>query len=337
MNNAAASVPTAGMKLAGCEKVLAVAISVPGRRLGALAVADKESRDGRVLDFTPTDARLLALFANQAAAAIETARLHKDAIEKERIERELEVAAAIQRQILPRDLPQRRGAGDRREERAHAPGRRRLLRLLPAFERAPGLSRGGRLRQGRSRRAARVDGPRGGAPPDRRGADGGRAHRPHRPAPAEVRGDAQVPDVLLRAARARLGHAAVRVRRAQSRAAAPGLRGPRPAQGDRRPDRDVSQRLLAGGHGHDGAGRSALRLQRRHHGGARRGGRGVRSRPPVPADDRGRRRAGSARGCSTPWRRLPATCRSTTTRPSSCSGGARAGSDRIRPCARQSS
>jgi len=105
INNAAASVPTAGMKMAGCEKVLAVAISVPGRRLGALAVADKESRDGRVLDFTPTDARLLALFANQAAAAIETARLHKDAIEKERIERELEVAAAIQRQILPRDLP----------------------------------------------------------------------------------------------------------------------------------------------------------------------------------------------------------------------------------------
>jgi sigma-B regulation protein RsbU (phosphoserine phosphatase) len=93
------------MRLARCEKCLAVAISVPGRRLGVLAVADKESRDGRVLDFSPTDARLLSLFANQAAAAIETARLHKDAIEKERIERELELAAAIQRQILPRDLP----------------------------------------------------------------------------------------------------------------------------------------------------------------------------------------------------------------------------------------
>lgn len=105
INNEAASVPTAGMKLATCEKCLAVGISVPGRRLGLLAVADKESRDGRVLDFTATDARLLSLFANQAAGAIETARLHKDAIEKERIERELELAAAIQRQILPRDLP----------------------------------------------------------------------------------------------------------------------------------------------------------------------------------------------------------------------------------------
>ena len=59
-----------------------------------------------MLDFTATDARLLSLFANQAAAAIDTARLHRDAIEKERMERELELAAAIQRQILPRDLPE---------------------------------------------------------------------------------------------------------------------------------------------------------------------------------------------------------------------------------------
>jgi sigma-B regulation protein RsbU (phosphoserine phosphatase) len=105
INNAAAAVPTSGMSLATCQKCLAVPISVPGRRLGVLAVADKESRDGRVLDFTATDARLLSLFANQAAAAIETARLHREAIEKERIERELELAAGIQRQILPRDLP----------------------------------------------------------------------------------------------------------------------------------------------------------------------------------------------------------------------------------------
>lgn len=105
INNAADTVPTAGLKLANCQKCLAVAIAVPGRRAGVLAVADKESRDGRVLDFTATDARLLSLFANQAAGAIETARLHKDAIEKERIERELELAAAIQRQILPRDVP----------------------------------------------------------------------------------------------------------------------------------------------------------------------------------------------------------------------------------------
>jgi len=109
INNAVVDSPRDGIRDGSCEKCLAVAISVPGRRLGVLAVADKESRDGRVLDFTPTDARLLSLFANQAAAAIETARQHKDAIEKERIERELELAATIQRQILPRDLPRVEG------------------------------------------------------------------------------------------------------------------------------------------------------------------------------------------------------------------------------------
>ncbi|PYQ66380.1 MAG: hypothetical protein DMF54_08045 [Acidobacteria bacterium] len=105
INNDAARVPTAGVQLSDCSKCLAVSIAVPGRRLGVLAVADKESRDGRVLDFTPGDARLLSLFANQASAAIETTRLHREAIEKERIERELELAAAIQRQLLPRELP----------------------------------------------------------------------------------------------------------------------------------------------------------------------------------------------------------------------------------------
>lgn len=105
INNEASRVPTAGVSFTECEKCLLVSIAVPGRRLGVLAVADKESRDGRVLDFTPADARLLSLFANQAAAAVETTRLHREAIEKERIERELELAAAIQRQILPRELP----------------------------------------------------------------------------------------------------------------------------------------------------------------------------------------------------------------------------------------
>ncbi len=106
INNAAATVPTAGVRLMSCQKCLVVPISVSGRRIGVLAVADKESRDGGVLDFTPSDARILSLFANQAAAAIETARLHRAAIESERIEREMELAAAIQREILPHSLPE---------------------------------------------------------------------------------------------------------------------------------------------------------------------------------------------------------------------------------------
>jgi sigma-B regulation protein RsbU (phosphoserine phosphatase) len=105
INNAAREAPTCGVRLSECEKCLVVPIQSETRRLGVLAVADKETRDGTIRDFFPADGRLLALFANQAATAIETARLHREAVEKERMDRELEVAASIQREILPRSVP----------------------------------------------------------------------------------------------------------------------------------------------------------------------------------------------------------------------------------------
>ena len=106
INNDARAFPTAGVYLSDCQKCIVVPIQHEGRRLGVLAVADKETRDGTIADFSPSDARLLMLFASQAATAVETARLHREAVEKERLERELEVAAAIQREILPREIPQ---------------------------------------------------------------------------------------------------------------------------------------------------------------------------------------------------------------------------------------
>ncbi|HET7451998.1 MAG TPA: SpoIIE family protein phosphatase [Thermoanaerobaculia bacterium] len=105
INNSAVTSPTCGVWLSECEKCLVVPIQSETRRLGVLAVADKETRDGTIRDFFPGDARLLALFASQAATAIETARLHREALEKERLDRELELAAAIQREILPREVP----------------------------------------------------------------------------------------------------------------------------------------------------------------------------------------------------------------------------------------
>jgi phosphoserine phosphatase RsbU/P len=104
VNNRADAVPTEGVRLADCRKCLAVSIASGGRRLGVLAVADKETRGG-IVDFGESDSRLLMLFANQAATALETARLHREALEKERLQRELELAAGIQRAILPRQLP----------------------------------------------------------------------------------------------------------------------------------------------------------------------------------------------------------------------------------------
>lgn len=91
--------------LPGTEHLLAVPIEIEGRRHGLLVVGDKESRRG-VGPFVGADRRTLALFANQAAIALENAYLHRQALEKERLERETELAADIQRRLLPESVPQ---------------------------------------------------------------------------------------------------------------------------------------------------------------------------------------------------------------------------------------
>jgi len=90
--------------LPGAEYPLAVAIEIDGTLRGLLAVADKESRQG-VGPFAEADRRTLGLFANQAAIALENARLHQQALEKERLEGEMELAAEIQQRLLPKDTP----------------------------------------------------------------------------------------------------------------------------------------------------------------------------------------------------------------------------------------
>ena len=97
---------------AGCEPLLpgathqlSVPIEVDGAARGLLVVGDKETRAG-VGDFAVADRRTLGLFANQAAIALENARLHLDALEKQRMEREMELAADIQRRLLPKGVPE---------------------------------------------------------------------------------------------------------------------------------------------------------------------------------------------------------------------------------------
>ncbi len=67
-----------------------------------LIYADRAALLGQ---FTEDDLRLLTLLANLAAVKIENARLYEESLEKERIERELTVAAQIQRNFLPREDP----------------------------------------------------------------------------------------------------------------------------------------------------------------------------------------------------------------------------------------
>jgi serine phosphatase RsbU (regulator of sigma subunit) len=65
---------------------------------------DKESREG-IIQFEPTDHLLLDALARQVQAALESRHLHKQALEKQRLEQDLVVAASIQERIIPKDLP----------------------------------------------------------------------------------------------------------------------------------------------------------------------------------------------------------------------------------------
>lgn len=89
-----------------CESLIALPIRVQnGEVIGVLAAADRERREGGVGPFLESEVRLLSQFATQAAIALENARLHQAALEKQAMERELELAATIQKDILPCTLP----------------------------------------------------------------------------------------------------------------------------------------------------------------------------------------------------------------------------------------
>ncbi len=88
----------------GATHLLATLIEVQGRPSGLIMVADREDGSG-IAPFRRREQLTLALFANQAAIALESAKLQKLALERERLEREMDLAAEIQQQLLPRVMP----------------------------------------------------------------------------------------------------------------------------------------------------------------------------------------------------------------------------------------
>ncbi len=73
-----------------------------------ISLAEKETRNG-VTDFNELDKMLLDAITRQVQASIENQYLNSQAIEKEKIEQELIVAASIQQRILPTELPKMEG------------------------------------------------------------------------------------------------------------------------------------------------------------------------------------------------------------------------------------
>lgn len=80
------------------RSILCAPLSVKGKRLGAIELINKKGGDGL---FDDLDLTLLQALAASAAMAVVNARMAAQLVEQERMARELELAAEIQRSLLP--------------------------------------------------------------------------------------------------------------------------------------------------------------------------------------------------------------------------------------------
>jgi phosphoserine phosphatase RsbU/P len=85
----------------GLRAILCAPMLAKGRVIGVVYV-DSSLKHGM---FSESDLQLLKLVAGQAGVAIENARLYQVAVEKGRLDRELQMAREIQESLLPRKLP----------------------------------------------------------------------------------------------------------------------------------------------------------------------------------------------------------------------------------------
>ncbi len=82
--------------------MIAPLITADGRAFGVIQL-DTQDRGKK---FTQGDLELLSCVAGQAAVAMENAKLHEEAVTRERMKRDLELAHQVQLSFLPRSLPE---------------------------------------------------------------------------------------------------------------------------------------------------------------------------------------------------------------------------------------
>ncbi|MDX2162672.1 MAG: GAF domain-containing SpoIIE family protein phosphatase [bacterium] len=97
--------PGESIIMRGLRAILCAPMLVKGRLVGVI-YCDTSLRHGI---FTESDLALLDVVAGQAGIAIENARLYRVAVEKGRLERELQMAREIQESLLPRQMPDLQG------------------------------------------------------------------------------------------------------------------------------------------------------------------------------------------------------------------------------------
>jgi sigma-B regulation protein RsbU (phosphoserine phosphatase) len=99
-----AALPERGV-LTALEAQLLIPLLLKERLLGALVLGAKRSEAA----YAPSDLKLLQSVGSQVALAIENGRLTTavaaDAVRRERLNREIEIAREVQERLLPQDLP----------------------------------------------------------------------------------------------------------------------------------------------------------------------------------------------------------------------------------------
>ncbi|MCB9456250.1 MAG: SpoIIE family protein phosphatase [Anaerolineaceae bacterium] len=97
--------PGQSIIMRGLRAILCAPMLVQDRIVGIIYV-DTSMRTG---NFTESDRDLLSAVAGQAGVSLENARLYRVAVEKGRIERELQLARDLQENLLPEKMPEMAG------------------------------------------------------------------------------------------------------------------------------------------------------------------------------------------------------------------------------------
>ncbi len=100
----------------GIVSVLCTALIYKDQPIGVLRVYSAERKE-----FSDFEVKLLQSISGQAAAAIENARLQQETVEKERLQRQVQIAAEVQRRMIPAGAP-------------HVPGFDIAALYAPCFE-----------------------------------------------------------------------------------------------------------------------------------------------------------------------------------------------------------
>ena len=87
------------------ESLLAVPLYLKGKMIGLLTVFNKRGEEG----FSEDDKRLLTIIAAQSAQVIDSARLYKEELEYLKVQEDMNMAAQIQQNLLPKKIPEIQG------------------------------------------------------------------------------------------------------------------------------------------------------------------------------------------------------------------------------------